>query len=932
MGKHRNLSNNCKHNNMILLEAVRTYIESGLSTLPLLGEKAETLTNPGGLKQDKKAPNLWTWDALKETALTFAELQDLLNGNTIRPEILKEVKKKDGSTFTARGIGPKLKEGSQWVGIITGKVSGNLEVIDIDLKNDPSGRIWEDYSALIRDAAPELWDALVVVKTVSGGYHLYYRCKAVTLPGNSKLAHTETGEDIVETRGEGGYVAAPPSPGYEITQGDLSRIPEISGEERELLLSLAYRMDRTEPVELPKPKEKAGGESAKQWVGLSTFEDYNQRETALELLEDIGWTQVKETPEKIYLLRPPGGAPSTNSNSGDFHKIHRLYWLYSGAGLPVNKPLSPAEIYTQLKHNGDKREAAKELYKLGYGDRQSSGPTEPAKRSTGPKEIPINRIVIRAGEELIAGPDKPLTKEAIEAAKGRFFIYHLTTTPPDEIESALGLIESFTEAPIFTQQVISLDTLEPLRDAVKAWEIRLGRLYDNYKALTDGDRIPTAGEDQDLKEKVVAIAAGIKDPIDRDRFIDGSYQLLGATKEALRDAANRIKERRQKEKQATQVKALSDKIAGLIEAGKVKEALTLSVQEGRKLQAGAGTTLLEMALTNISEAQIMEEMSNKPESIPTGYKLLKKDTPPIELQLPAGALTIVAALTSHRKTNLMLNMALNIARTTELIVETETGEKETKPLTGEVYFISLEESRADVICKLLNIDKGLDIPLHGGNDLKYIQNYFAKRGHGYMRGTNFEQRKDRFFKDLIDTGKIKVLAPGRITPEALIDVLTGIKENGKPIAVFIDYIQLLNIPGSSGSRQNQLQEISGDLRGLAVETGLPIILGAQFRRDGVRQEGDLDTSHIREAGDIGQDANLVLGLWDRAFTRVGRNEAGKPFMIDKNGLPAKDGNVLYVEVLKGRNIGVGYSAALPYDGNTWVISPSALVEAQIEEA
>ena len=34
------------------------------------------------------------------------------------------------------------------VGIITGKVSGNLEIVDIDVKNDPKGTIMDEYRAL----------------------------------------------------------------------------------------------------------------------------------------------------------------------------------------------------------------------------------------------------------------------------------------------------------------------------------------------------------------------------------------------------------------------------------------------------------------------------------------------------------------------------------------------------------------------------------------------------------------------------------------------------------------------------------------------------------------------------------------------------------------------------------------------------------------
>src|SRR5688500_12199228 len=56
------------------------------------------------------------------------------------------------------------------IAIMCGKVSGNLEVIDVDVKYDTTGTLFENLTAAIHDISKELSDSLMVVQTKSGGY------------------------------------------------------------------------------------------------------------------------------------------------------------------------------------------------------------------------------------------------------------------------------------------------------------------------------------------------------------------------------------------------------------------------------------------------------------------------------------------------------------------------------------------------------------------------------------------------------------------------------------------------------------------------------------------------------------------------------------------------------------------------------------------
>ena len=258
------------------------------------------------------------------------------------------------------------------VAVICGSVSGNLEVIDIDSKYDQHGTLFEDFMQALRNTDPLLADKILIAKTLNKGYHIYYRCEQIS--GNQKLASRSTTEleqkdnphhkvvVLIETRGEGGYVIAEPSPGYCFMNGKPTNCPLITVAERETILEIARSFNQyyEEPVQY----EYKENSTAKNY-GLSPFEDYNKRVDMKELLTSHGWTVVGENKEKIFFKRPGN---SSSKTSGNFNKHLGWFSVFTTSSVfETDKAYQPYAVYAMLECNGDFKLAAKQLLHAGYG-------------------------------------------------------------------------------------------------------------------------------------------------------------------------------------------------------------------------------------------------------------------------------------------------------------------------------------------------------------------------------------------------------------------------------------------------------------------------------------------------------------------------------------------------------------------------------------
>ena len=306
---------------------------------------------------------------------------------------------------TEREVDAWFSNGQTALCILTGAVSGNLELMDFDQK----GALFDAWCEKVRNAAPALLERLVISKTQNDGRHVAYRSEG-EVSGNLKLAQ-RCGDDgrpvtLIETRGEGGLFLCAPTAGYEVIQGDLCDPPVLTADERDVLLECAWELNEhlppvvDGPSGLPTGATPAAGAQhgptsghTGPTVGLRPGDDFSQRGDVRAVLAQHGWRRTKAG-DNEYWCRPgkTSGASATLKD--------RVFYVFSTNAAPLepNKGYSPFGVYTLLEYGGDYEDAARALRALGYGG--SSAPDEDG-------GVDISAIVGQAA------PDSPASTPAV---------------------------------------------------------------------------------------------------------------------------------------------------------------------------------------------------------------------------------------------------------------------------------------------------------------------------------------------------------------------------------------------------------------------------------------------------------------------------------------------------------------------------------------
>ena len=282
--------------------------------------------------------------------------------------------------------------GHQGIGYITGAVSGDLVMLELEGRAVDEGLADQLIDAFDDAGHTELLDRLTAgycETTPSGGIHFLYRLTDGVMLGSIKLAmrpSTEaelardsktTRQTLIETRGEGGFTVAAPSHGtvhptgkaWTMLGGSVATIPTLTGAEQAIVLGICKGLSSVTPSEPPKPPKpvankintgKYTGRVGASWFD-AVVEHLAATTTMAALLEQYGW---KHSHANAYTR--PG---KTHGVSATINANDRLIVFSTSTPFKAYEGEGPAPSYDHLdviamyEHGNDRNAAAKRIAK-----------------------------------------------------------------------------------------------------------------------------------------------------------------------------------------------------------------------------------------------------------------------------------------------------------------------------------------------------------------------------------------------------------------------------------------------------------------------------------------------------------------------------------------------------------------------------------------
>ena len=427
------------------------------------------------------------------------------------------------------------------------------------------------------------------------------------------------------------------------------------------------------------------------------------------------------------------------------------------------------------------------------------------------------------------------------------------------------------------------------------------------------------GSEIDLRNDVIKLANHTPNEAERDIIFSVYAETFGIngkqvfSPEAIRAVADRERAQENALKQVEETKKALREATALAEKGDAQGALKVMEEANQELRRIETRAKYGKLLALPTEAALRQRWRNKPEELPTLYEL-SNGTDKELFTLPTGAITFVCAPTSHGKSTLLQNLALQVA---------EAGGE------GDVLYFTFEEDGDAVALQLEN--KYIDTELCRNYSSKTSNNIRALR-HFYKTGEDryisasakqtFHEKEADFLRNVYTSGKIRIYYEDYDSQE-LIEAIRTISQQIKVKAVFVDYIQLLSSRAYRRARvprTEELKEICKDLKNLCVETQLPLVVAAQLNR-ATTSPLEMHSQNLAEAADLERIANKVLCLWNTSFPAQKSKDSKQELeeLEKRHNLKLGEPGKMFFKLTKNRGGVAGLEGSFEFDGNKGII-------------
>jgi hypothetical protein len=261
------------------------------------------------------------------------------------------------------------------IGVVTGAVSGNLEVLDFD-----NMAAYTEFCQIVTDYGDaDLWERVCAgyLESSPKGMHVLYRCPEIGK--NQKLARRDK-QVLIETRGEGGYIILAPSSGkvnsngvYSLVRGSLETIATITPGERNILFTLAAILD-AEPDKCTAPTRQVTATDKHRPAGQGPRpgDDFNSKHSWRDVLIPYGWQPLWSRGDVTHWRKPGSNKAGCHATTGA--KGNDVFYCFSTEAHPFegNATYSKFAALTLLEYNGDYGACASDLSGKGYGDKKQA--------------------------------------------------------------------------------------------------------------------------------------------------------------------------------------------------------------------------------------------------------------------------------------------------------------------------------------------------------------------------------------------------------------------------------------------------------------------------------------------------------------------------------------------------------------------------------